>query len=108
MREVLCGQVRAFVADAGDLDLLTDEALRELQPRFHKLYAKTGRPSIAGEGVVVDLGCGSYSHGHQSRLKARLVPGFGGGNRDPLTALFILLKIAVNLTTVSTSPANRC
>jgi len=26
---------------------MTDEALRELQPRFHKLYAKTGRPSIA-------------------------------------------------------------
>jgi transposase len=26
---------------------MTDEAFRELQPRFHKLYANTGRPSIA-------------------------------------------------------------
>jgi transposase len=29
------------------LRTMTDEALRELQPRFHNLYAKTGRPSIA-------------------------------------------------------------
>src|SRR5438128_9821030 len=29
------------------LRALTDEALRDLQPRFNKLYAKTGRPSIA-------------------------------------------------------------
>jgi hypothetical protein len=28
------------------LRVMTDEALRDLQPRFHKLYAKTGRPSI--------------------------------------------------------------
>jgi hypothetical protein len=28
------------------LRAMTDEALRELQPRFNKLYAKTGRPSI--------------------------------------------------------------
>jgi hypothetical protein len=25
------------------LRVMTDEALRDLQPRFHKLYAKTGR-----------------------------------------------------------------
>jgi len=31
---------------------MTDEALRELQPRFHKLYAKTGRPSIAPEKLL--------------------------------------------------------
>jgi len=31
---------------------LTDEALRELQPRFRKLYAKTGRPSIAPEKLL--------------------------------------------------------
>ncbi len=31
------------------LRIMTDEALRELQPRFNKLYAKTGRPSIAPE-----------------------------------------------------------
>src|ERR1022692_2533402 len=31
---------------------MTDEALRELQPRFHKLYAKTGRPSIAPETLL--------------------------------------------------------
>ena len=31
---------------------MTDEALRELQPRFRKLYAKTGRPSIAPEKLL--------------------------------------------------------
>src|ERR1700684_3754348 len=30
----------------------TDEALRDLQPRFNKLYAKTGRPSIAPEKLL--------------------------------------------------------
>src|ERR1039457_4175565 len=34
------------------LRVMTDEALRELQPRFHKLYAKTGRPSIAAEKLL--------------------------------------------------------
>jgi hypothetical protein len=29
------------------LRAMTDEALRDLQPRFNRLYAKTGRPSIA-------------------------------------------------------------
>jgi hypothetical protein len=32
--------------------VMTDEALRELQPRFNKLYAKTGRPSIAPEKLL--------------------------------------------------------
>jgi transposase len=31
---------------------MTDEALRDLQPRFDKLYAKTGRPSIAPEKLL--------------------------------------------------------
>jgi transposase len=31
---------------------MTDEALRELQPRFRRLYAKTGRPSIAPEKLL--------------------------------------------------------
>src|SRR5437868_13009810 len=31
---------------------MTDEALRDLQPRFNKLYAKTGRPSIAPEKLL--------------------------------------------------------
>jgi transposase len=31
---------------------MTDEALRELRPRFQKLYAKTGRPSIAPEKLL--------------------------------------------------------
>jgi|SRR5438552_18083630 len=31
---------------------MTDEALKELQPRFNKLYAKTGRPSIAPEKLL--------------------------------------------------------
>ena len=34
------------------LRVMTDEALRELQPQFHKLYAKTGRPSIAPEKLL--------------------------------------------------------
>ena len=34
------------------LRVMTDEALRELQPGFHKLYAKTGRPSIAPEKLL--------------------------------------------------------
>src|ERR1700736_6855396 len=29
-----------------------DEALRQLQPRFNKVYAKTGRPSIAPEKLL--------------------------------------------------------
>ena len=31
---------------------MTDEALRDLQPRFSKLYAKTGRPSIPPEKLL--------------------------------------------------------
>jgi transposase len=31
---------------------MADDALRELQPRFNKLYAKTGRPSIAPEKLL--------------------------------------------------------
>src|ERR1700736_4896802 len=34
------------------LRAMTDEALRELQPRFNKLYAQTGRPSIAPEKLL--------------------------------------------------------
>jgi len=34
------------------LRVMTDEALGELQPRFNKLYAKTGRPSIAPERLL--------------------------------------------------------
>src|SRR3979490_2148611 len=34
------------------LRVMTDEALRQLQPRFNKLYAKTGRPSIAPEKLL--------------------------------------------------------
>jgi transposase len=34
------------------LRAMTDEALRELQPRFNTLYAKTGRPSIAPEKLL--------------------------------------------------------
>jgi transposase len=37
------------------LRVMTDEALRELQPRFNKLYAKTGRPSIAPEKLLQAL-----------------------------------------------------
>src|SRR6202162_2731529 len=34
------------------LRVMTDEALRDLQPRFNKLYAQTGRPSIAPEKLL--------------------------------------------------------
>jgi transposase len=34
------------------LRVMTDEALRELKPRFSGLYAKTGRPSIAPEKLL--------------------------------------------------------
>jgi hypothetical protein len=34
------------------LRAMTDEALRGLQPRFNKLYAETGRPSIAPEKLL--------------------------------------------------------
>ena len=34
------------------LRAMTDEALRELQRRFNKVYAKTGRPSIAPEKLL--------------------------------------------------------
>src|SRR6201997_1159307 len=34
------------------LRVMTDEALRELRPRFTRLYAKTGRPSIAPEKLL--------------------------------------------------------
>src|SRR6202162_4972073 len=37
------------------LRVMTDEALRELQPRFNQLYAKTGRPSIAPEKLLRGL-----------------------------------------------------
>src|SRR5256714_5805089 len=34
------------------LRAMADEALRDLQPRFRKLYATTGRPSIAPEKLI--------------------------------------------------------
>ena len=34
------------------LRVMVDEALRGLQARFHKLYAQTGRPSIAPEKLL--------------------------------------------------------
>lgn len=34
------------------LRAMTDEALRDLQPRFNRLYAKIGRPSIAPEKLL--------------------------------------------------------
>jgi hypothetical protein len=41
------------------LRVMTDEALRELQPQFHKLYAKTGRPSIARSVASGTRTCGT-------------------------------------------------
>lgn len=32
--------------------VMTDQVLRELKPRFNRLYAKTGRPSIAPEKLL--------------------------------------------------------
>src|SRR5271165_6276873 len=34
------------------LRAMTEEALQQLKPRFNKLYAKTGRPSIAPEKLL--------------------------------------------------------
>src|SRR3974377_1136600 len=34
------------------LRAMTDDALQRLQPRFNRLYAKTGRPSIAPEKLL--------------------------------------------------------
>src|SRR5260370_8370917 len=34
------------------LRAMADEALQQLQPRFNRLYAKTGRPSIAPERLL--------------------------------------------------------
>jgi transposase len=34
------------------LRVMTDEALQQLQPRFNRQYAKTGRPSIAPEKLL--------------------------------------------------------
>src|ERR1700730_6486592 len=34
------------------LRVMADEALRELKPRFSRLYAKTGRPSVAPEKLL--------------------------------------------------------
>ena len=34
------------------LRVMTDEALQQLQTRFHKLYAKTGRSSIAPQKLL--------------------------------------------------------
>src|SRR5579872_2963874 len=34
------------------LRAMTDEALQQLQPRFNRMYAKTGRPSIAPEKLL--------------------------------------------------------
>jgi transposase len=34
------------------LRAMTDDALQQLRPRFNKLYAKTGRPSIAPEKLL--------------------------------------------------------
>src|SRR5207253_10384708 len=34
------------------LRAMTDEALQQLRPRFEKLYAKIGRPSIAPEKLL--------------------------------------------------------
>jgi transposase len=35
--------------------VMADEALRDLKPRFSKLYAKTGRPSIAPEKLLLQV-----------------------------------------------------
>ena len=37
------------------LRAMTDEAMQRLQPRFHQLYAKIGRPSIAPEKLLRSL-----------------------------------------------------
>src|ERR1700686_757863 len=64
------------------LRVMTDEALRELQPRFNKLYAKTGRPSIAPEklsrALLLSWQCdGRFPRGEAVQRDARIEDGPG-------------------------------
>ena len=47
------------------LRVMTDEALRELQPRFNQLYAKTGRPFDRTGEVVASAPAASAVLGAQ-------------------------------------------
>jgi hypothetical protein len=56
------------------LGVMADEALLELKPRFSRLYAKTGRPSIrmGGNAILKRYGKDYYSHlGKLSRKASR-------------------------------------
>jgi hypothetical protein len=56
------------------LRVMADEALRELKPRFSKLYAKTGRPSIAPEKLLracCSKCCTPCAANAESRLRCR-------------------------------------
>jgi hypothetical protein len=62
------------------LRAMADEALRELQPRFNKLYAKTGRPSRAptARAASTDATTGTVEIAASSKLK------ISSGSQRPL------------------------
>jgi len=76
------------------LRAMTDEALRRLQPRFNKLYAKIGPPSIAAEKLLRALLLQAlYSvrsernraisgHSQNSSLSHRIATSAGNLSRD--------------------------
>jgi hypothetical protein len=45
---------------------LVDAVLKDLSPRLSRLYAKTGRPSVAPERLLRASGCRSRSHSPKS------------------------------------------
>ena len=63
------------------LRVLTDEAFRDLQPRFHKLYAQTGRPSIAPEKLLRALQLPSAGRGIMEQRRPTSLPSQGGSCR---------------------------
>jgi transposase len=67
---------------------MTDEALQQLRPQFNNLYAKTGRPSIAPEKLLLALLLQALYSVRSERLLMEqidynlLFPGFVGLNMD--------------------------
>jgi len=79
------------------LRVMTDEAFRELQPRFRKLYAKTGRPSIAPEKLLRALLDGDTSLGnkvkHRSARRTNIFETFGfSGSPEGRAAIEIAVR----------------
>lgn len=86
------------------LRAMTDEALQQLQPRFNRLYAKTGRPSTAPERLLRAL------------LLQALYSGAQRTNADGTTRLQLAVPLVCGLehgdsiwdVTVSLKTASAC